>query len=142
MFIIVSAMKRSSFGWLVLTTEYYYLFGLGVFPIILGFGLTDGPALFSDYISNYGGFSVGTFFHISFYGVGALFGYYLARPITNRVSRRIIYFAAKNRINNYKWFYLVSGVSIIFSFLYFYFVGKEAALVNASLVRGGDLSGL
>ena len=141
-FIIVSAIKRSAFGWLLLLTEYFYLLGLGVYPILLGFGVIDAPEKFSNYLSNNDGFSVVTFFHIALYGAGALSGYYLARPFANKISRSIIKFSVINKVDNYMWFYCISGVSIFFSFLYFYFVGFETALMNASAARGGDFSGL
>lgn len=138
--IFVSSVRRSSFGWLILFIEYFYVLGLGVFPLLLSVGVIDAPQLAVDYESQNGELAVATFVHIFLYGLGALFGYFGARPLARKVSLRVASFAADSKINNYAWFYIVSGLSILFSGLYFNIMGLENAVVNASFARGGDFS--
>jgi hypothetical protein len=140
--IVISAVRRSSFGWLIVFVEYFYVIGLGVFPLLVALSAIDAPPLLADYESKNGEAAAATYVHIILYGLGALCGYFLGRPIAKKVSRRVVRIALANRINNYTWFYVICGLSILFSGIYIYVVGLESAVVNASLVRGGDLSGL
>lgn len=140
--IFVSSLRRSSFGWLIISVEYFNVLGLGVFPLLLSVNAIDMPQSAIDYESRNGELTVATFVHIFLFGLGALFGYFGARPFARKASLRIMSFAANNKLDNYSWFYIVSGLSILFSGLYFGAVGFEIAIVTASSARGNDFSGL
>ena len=140
--IFASSLKRSEFGWLIIFLEYFYVVGLGVFPLLSSLGAIDAPKLFVDYESKNGELAAATFVHIILYGLGALFGYFGALPFARQVSTGITLFSVKHQIDNYAWFYSVSGLSIVFSCLYFSSVGFETSITNASFTRSGDFSGL
>jgi hypothetical protein len=140
--VFLSSVRRSSFGWLIIFFEYFYVLGLGVYPLALALGAIDVPSVYADFESRNGQVLPETYAHISFYASGALVGYFGSRLLRRRASNWIISFAGSNRINSYTWFYAVSGLSILFSGLYFGVVGFKNSLVNASFARSGDFTGL
>lgn len=140
--IVFSSIKRSSFGWLIVFFEYFYILGLGVFPLLLSLGAIDAPAYSLDYEWRHGEVTAFAFSHVALYALGAMFGYFGIHPLARKASLRVVSFAGNTRIDNYAWFYGVCGLSLLFSGIYFYAVGPETAIVNASLARGGDFSGL
>ncbi len=138
----LTSVRRSYFGWLIIYIEYFYVLGMGVYPLLISGGFIDYPSQALNYESTNNGISIAAFFHVILYGLGAICGYFLARPLARIISLKVISFAENNRINNYTWFYLISVLSLFFSGLYFSLVGIETALLNASFARGGDFSGL
>jgi hypothetical protein len=142
LFIIFIAMRRSAFGGLVLLSEYFYVIGLGVFPIFLGAGLINAPEQFINYKSLNGDFSAGIFFHIFLYCAGMILGYFFLRKTKKSLSLKVIRYAEAKNIDNLKWFHIISIFSILVSLIYFTLMGWDVALLNASLVRSGDISNL
>src|SRR6266852_4200867 len=140
--IFVSSVRRSSFGWLIISVEYFYVLGLGLFPLLLSLGIIENPELLADYELKNGELRIATFVHIFLYGLGALHGYFFARQVAKKVSQRVVRIALANNINNYGWFYFLSGLTIVFSVLHFSFVGLDTALLNVAFARSGDFSGL
>lgn len=141
-FIIVASIKRSRFGYVILFYEYFYILGLGVFPLVASLGIIDISPIYKSYESQHGGLSIATFIHILLYGVGAFCGYFVVGNLSKSISRKIIVTANFCKFNNYKWFYLTSFLSIFFNLLYFSLVGLDVALLNASSVRMGDSFGM
>src|SRR5262249_35012806 len=136
------SIKRSTFGWLIIFIEYFYILGLGVFPLLLSLGVMDAPEYSRNYEWRHGEVTAIAFFHVALYALGALFGYFGAGPVARSASQRVVSFAGNNNIDNYVWFYCISGLSLLFSGIYFYLVGADIAIANATLARGGDFSGL
>ncbi|PIQ23383.1 hypothetical protein COW64_24440 [bacterium (Candidatus Blackallbacteria) CG18_big_fil_WC_8_21_14_2_50_49_26] len=139
--IFISSVRRSPFGWLIISVEYFYILGLGVYPLLASLGVVSIPETLSGYESINGKLELATFVHIFLYGVGALIGYFFARRFAKKVSKKVVLAAIANKLNNYTLFYLVSGFSIFISVLYFSFVGLETALLNANASRGGNFLG-
>lgn len=140
--ICLVAVRRSSFGYLIVFYEYFYILGLGVFPLVASLALINVSPTFINYESTSGGLSNATFVHIVLYGVGSFFGYFGIKPFAIRFSRKVIAVAKFCKFPNSKWFYFSSISSIFFNLLYLNLVGLDVALLNAGLARSGDFSGL
>lgn len=140
--IFISAVRRSQFGWLIIYCEYFYFLGLGAAPLVMSALDINASGIFQSYESRNGQLGLSSFVHITLYGVGALFGYFSTRRSADNYASRIIGVAQRCNINNYNMFYWVCGLSLLANTLYFYFVGVENALLNASLTRSGVFSGL
>ena len=140
--ICFASLRRSSFGYLIIFYEYFFILGIGVFPLVVSLGLVDVSTTFLSYESMNGGLSHVTFVHIILYGLGSFFGYFGTKPIATKFSLKLIAAVKCYKFDNSKWFYFSSISSICLSFLYFGLVGLDVALLNASPARGGDFSGL
>jgi hypothetical protein len=140
--ICISALRRSSFGYLIIFYEYFYILGLGVFPLLASLALVEVAAPFREYESATGGLAFTTFAHVILYGVGSLLGYFGARDLARKFSSMVIAAGKYCKLSNLNWFYFSSVASIFFNVLYFCLVGVDVALLNAAPVRSGDFSGL
>ena len=140
--ICFSAVKRSSFGYLIIFCEYFYILGLGPYLVASSLGLLDVSPILENYELAVAGLSKITFLHIFLYGLGSLFGYFSFRSISKNLSRKLITLAARCSFSNETWFYCSAISSIALSLLYLVLVGVDTALLNASAARGGDFSGL
>src|SRR5262245_47802496 len=96
--IFVASVRHSSFGWLIISVEYFYVLGLGVFPLLLSLGIIENSDMLAVYESRNGTLGMATFFHIFLYGLGALYGYFFARQGAKKVSQRVVRIALANKI--------------------------------------------
>lgn len=140
--IVVTAIKRSPVGWLMIVYEYFFFLGVCIYPILLYFDVIEVPELFAMYVLSNGSPSVATFTHLLLYGIGSWCGYYLiSNRLVNKCADNIIAFAVNNPINNYLAFYSVVGFSLLISAFFFNAVGFSTAISAASDARSGDFSG-
>ena len=142
LWILVISLKRSCFGIFLLSSEYFFILGLGVFPILLSLNLISNSSLFLSYQKLNGDISIATHFHLIFYSIGMFCGYFLLNKSKKSYKKLLIKIAVNSNIDNNLWFFCIAIFSISTSILYFNIIGFENAIVNANFVRGGDLSGL
>jgi hypothetical protein len=134
------AVKRSPFGWLIVSVEYFYVLGLGIFPLLVGLDLIGLPDQLAGYESRNGDVQFGTFLHVGLYAIGGACGYFLARRPATKLASKIVSVAIANRIDNYMGFYFVAAISFAATAFYLALVGVDTALLTASATRGGDFS--
>ena len=139
--IFLKIYKSSKFWPVFLSIEYFYFFGLGIYPILLSLDLVNIPLRYAKYNTS-DTLSVMTFFHIILYAVGAGTGFFFSPRLTVAGSNRLVILSRKLKINPFKLFYLMAFIAIAAAVAYLYFVGVERAIVGASSSRGGDFSDL
>ncbi len=125
-----SMWRRNLFGWYAISVEYFYILGLGIYPIAHAVGLAEAPKfLVNDNTSLLAPL------HICAYAVGAIFGFY---AVSSYVPARFASFIVGLNIHPKKAFAAIIFISGIFAGLYIFSVGPEQALVGASYARSGN----
>lgn len=128
--ILFSLQRRNLFWIYFISIEYFYLLGIGVYPVALALNLAEEPRFIGGYVM-----SVLTPLHVLAYASGALLGFYFA---PRHLSLRVALIAIRLNINPIKAFAVIFVIFAIFSLLYLIGVGPEQALVGATYSRGGN----
>lgn len=128
--IFLSLQRRNKFWIYFISIEYFYLLGLGVYPVALALNLAEEPRFMGSYVM-----SVLTPLHVLAYAGGALLGFYFA---PRHLSLRVASIAIRLNINPIKAFAVIFVIFAIFAILYVIGVGPEQALVGATYSRGGN----
>ena len=137
--IFLTIFKKSKFWPIFLSVEYFYIIGLGFYPIFLFLDIVDIPVRYSIYRS-VASFNILTFLHIIFYAIGAAVGFFFCKRFTIVGSDRLVLISRGLKMKPFRFFYMLAGVAISAALLYLYLVGFERAILGASSSRGGDFS--
>lgn len=136
--VFFSIYKQSKFWVLFISIEYFYFLGLGVFPIALSIGYADFPKELAEY-GGLNSFNVLTFFHVIFYSIGALTGFFLVPRLKFKFSRKLERFSVRLNIDSGKTVVLFLALAYTATIIYIYLVGADRVFLGAALARGGDL---
>jgi hypothetical protein len=140
--IVVSSARATKFGYLILFFEYFYVLGLGVYPVVASLGLVGSNPMYADYERHRGGLNGATYLHIALFAIGSAAGYFGFNPGASALARVLARSARRTKFDNQVWFSFCLATTVGASGLYFYLVGIDVALLNTYAVRGGDFSGL
>ena len=140
--ICLTSVRRSSFGYLIIFHEYFYILGLGVFPMLAATGVVNASSLSLGYELTNGAPSIWAYLHVLSYGIGAMLGYFGLRSAAELYGKKLIGIAIRFKLPNSAWFYFSALFSIAATTLYVSLVGIDVALLNIGPVRSGDFSGL
>ncbi len=119
-----------------MSVEYFYILGLGVFPIAAAFGY----AIIPTHMTNYSGidsFSPLTFLHIVFYSLGAIIGYFGFSRSRLALANRLNLLAIKVNLDSRLYCNIFILISYISAILFIFFLGFERVFYGASLFRSG-----
>ena len=119
-----------------MSVEYFYILGLGVFPIAAAFGYAKIPIHMTNY-SDINSFSPLTFFHIIFYSIGALVGYFGFRNNRLMLASWLILLAKKINLNPKLYYNIFIIISYVSALMFIFFLGFERVFYGASLNRSG-----
>lgn len=134
--IFASLAKRSRFWILFLSVEYFYILGLGVFPIAAAFGYAKIPIHMTNY-SDINSFSPLTFFHIIFYTIGSLVGYFGFSKNRLLLANWLIQLAKTINLNSRLYYNIFLLISYVSALMFIFFLGFERVFYGASLNRSG-----
>lgn len=139
--VILLAIRRSAFGFLLASFLIWFLVGSCVYPLLNALGMVHHGREVTDFINRNNEPGMATALHILFASIGMLCGY-VYRP-RNAVSDHAARWVAARVIGAKDA--LVWRCSLLLGIcaylLYFYLVGFELALTNAASARGGDFEG-
>ena len=84
-FIFLYIKRVSNFYVFFIGAEYFYLLGIGVFPLLLAFGVVELPKTYLNY-QDISDISILTPIHIFMYALGAIFGSFIAFRIKGNTN--------------------------------------------------------
>lgn len=130
-FYIFYLIKKRNLFWVhFLFIEYFYLIGLGFYPLLLAFGYLPPPGfLKSENVS------LATPIHVMAYALGALLAFVLLSG--RRFDASTINIRRLN-ISPKKSYCAIVVIPLVFFILYLYFVGVQQAVMGASYARSGN----
>lgn len=145
-FIFLYIKKISNFYVFFIGAEYFYLLGIGFFPLLLALGIVEVPKYYVNY-QNISDISILTPFHIFMYSLGAIFGSFIAF----KTKRGANFFIGLSKISYippktiFKFFIFLSFSSFLFFVINY---GFSNFVMTSSIRRSGsfdyseDLGGL
>lgn len=136
LWIVYRISKTSKFWVFMISVEYFYILGLGVFPILWSFDESLTPSFAPEI--NFSRISVLTGVHIYAYAVGALLAALSLRSSTH-VAKLCINWSARANLNVLRMFRLFWIVPLGAMIVYIASVGWDVALLSASAVRSGNM---
>ena len=138
--VITSAFRRSRFSHLLIFFEYFYILGLGVFPVLASAGAIALPKSAISYNNATGNILNLSYLHLVSYSIGMLLGWASFRNQANKLGAYVAGIASRNAIDNTLVFYSVASFSVILMLAYFAISGFTSAITNAGAIRGGDFT--
>lgn len=140
--LIIKSIKRHSPFWIYyIAYEYFFIIGLGIYPIFLAFSKADINDIYIKY-NNLESFNPITFFHLMTYSFGALLGYFGFKKLKYKFSHNLTKFIDINPSKSiYLCFFLLLS-SLIVSGIYILLVGFEKAFYGGYLARSGNFDEL
>lgn len=134
-----SALRRSAFGVLLLSAEYFYILGLAIFPIVVGLGVVHLVRPLDSYVAANGAVGAAAYVHILMYSFGASAGYFWF-PFKRRYANFVLSVERRLAVNSKRAFVGFAAASACVNALYVYIVGINFALLSVAAGRAGDFS--
>lgn len=130
LFIFIRIWRKNLFWCYFLAIEYFFIIGLGFYPVLHALGFVEKPDIFNGNVV-----SVLIPLHIISYAIGAFLGFSLG---SKRISSRVANFAVQLNVDARKSFFFIFSICMVFFILYVSNVGLEQALLGASFARMGE----
>lgn len=125
-----SIWKKNLFWLYFISVEYFYVLGLGIYPIAMALEIADEPRFV-----NGGDIDTLVPFHICAYAIGAFLGYYFT---PRKASVGFASFAEKLNVNPRKAYGVILAIFALSAIAYAAAVGLQDALLGASYARSGN----
>ncbi|BDB71964.1 hypothetical protein Cthiooxydans_43760 [Comamonas thiooxydans] len=130
LFIFIRISRNNLFWCYFLAIEYFFIIGLGFYPMLRALGFVDKPDFINENVV-----SILIPLHIISYAIGAFWGFSSG---SKRIALRVTDFAVKLNVDARKSFFFVFSICVVFFILYVSNVGLEQALLGASFARMGE----